>query len=105
MPEDKKKFPPADGALPPKPPKGGPDDKEEEVSADELRQMMKKNNTVMRGPGAGRTIDAGPARFGMRTNCGNPFCASSSAAAAFTRTGTAPGWPTPSGNSSAKSLI
>ena len=62
----KQDFPKGDFPPPEKPPKGkGPKEEENEPTADELRQMMKKNNTALRGPGAGRMIREKPKNFGQ----------------------------------------
>ncbi len=53
---DSENLPPPD-MIPGKKKKGG---EEQEPSADELRQMMKKNNSEVRGPGAGRMIREKP---------------------------------------------
>ncbi len=45
--------------------KKGAEPEENEPSADELRQMMKKNNSEVRGPGAGRMIREKPKNFGQ----------------------------------------
>ena len=45
--------------------KKGTEPEENEPSADELRQMMKKNNSEVRGPGAGRMIREKPKNFGQ----------------------------------------
>ena len=63
-PDKKEEIKASQAPNPEKKPVGKKDDGEEEPTADELRQMMKKNNSEVRGPGAGRMIREKPKNFG-----------------------------------------